>query len=544
MNLLSEAHIRRLYAQGVDAVVRLVHRLADRIEELEAQPVREPQPVRAALAKELAKTKRTLHRRSQELLEQHQLNHQLLRRIRELEREIERGAAAVVRDSHNSSLPPSLDPPWQKVPRTRSLRKKSGRQVGGQPGHRGSTLKPSARPDRLITHAPETCPGCGSALGEAEVLSAERRQVFDLPPVKMIVTEHRREARRCPDCGLTARAEFPAGLRAPVQYGPRLLARAAYLNLYQLLPVARTTEALADLFGCAPSPAVIQRAARLFSGKLVRSEQRLKAAIRDSAVLGADETGLRVAGGNGWIHVTRTDGLTHYAYDTRRGRDAMNEVGILPQFTGTLVRDGYHSYQSFGQCRHALCNAHLLRELVFVAEIDPAQAVWARPLSALLIEMKEAASTARAAGQAQLSEETKGASLGRYDRLLRKADKLNPYPPKAEDGAGDSPLRKRAALSPARRLVNRLRRRREEVLCFMTDFSVPFTNNGAERDLRMIKVQQKVGGCFRTEVGARDFCRVRSYLSTARKQGHPLLHALERVLAGKPLAFSMAEGAG
>lgn len=360
----------------------------------------------------------------------------------------------------------------------------------------------------------------------------------------MIVTEHRRETRRCRFCATLAKAEFPASVRAPVQYGPRLLARAAYLNLYQLLPAARTAEALSDFFGCHLSPATIQRAGRFSSGKLVRAEQRLKAALRDSRVVGADETGLRVCGAQGFVHVARTDELTHFAYDTRRGRDAMIEVGILPQFTGTLVRDGYHSYASFGQCRHSLCNAHVLRDLVFVEEIDPAQAAWTKPLASLLIEIKEATAEARAAGRAQLSVEVKRAYLRRYDRVVKKADRLNPHPSADMDGGGDSPKKKRPPLSPTRRLLNRLLGRRDEVLRFMSDLAVPFTNNGAERDLRMVKVQQKVSGCFRTAEGARDFCRVRSYLSTARKQGHPLLHALERVLSGKPLPLSPAAGAG
>lgn len=396
MNLLSEAHIFRIYDQGVDSVVRLVHRLADRISDLEARVICSPQPVIARLSKELASLKRTLARQSQELLEQRQLNHQLLSRIRELEREVERGTVA--RDSHNSSLPPSLDLPWQKVKCTRSLRKKSGLKPSGQHGHRGATLKQSARPDHVITHAPEACPGCGASLREEDVISSERRQVFDLPPVRVIITEHRGETRRCPECGTEAGGDFPAGVHAPVQYGPRLLARAAYLNLYQLLPVARTSEALRDLFGCAPSTAIIQRAGRLFSGKLVRCEQRIKAAIRDSEVVGADETGLRVAGACGYIHAARTDELTHFAYDSRRGRDAMQEVGILPQFTGTLVRDGYLSYSRFEGCRHALCNAHLLRDLVFVEELSPTQKAWTKPLSALLVEIKKAAAEARSAG--------------------------------------------------------------------------------------------------------------------------------------------------
>lgn len=531
MNLLSEAHIYRIYDQGVDSVVRLVHRLADRITDLEARVICSPQPVIARLSKELASLKRTLTRQSQELLEQRQLNHQLIRRIRELEREIERGGA-VTRDSHNSSLPPSLDLPWLKAKRTRSLRKKSGRRPGGQPGHCGSTLKPSERPDHVVTHAPQKCLGCGASLDATDVIASERRQVFDLPPVRLLVTEHRRETRRCPTCGTEARGDFPTGVHAPVQYGQAVLARAAYLNLYQLLPVARTSEALRDFFGCAPSPAIIQRAGRVFSEKLVRCEQRIKAAIRDSRVVGADETGLRVAGASGWIHAARTDDLTHFAYDARRGRDAMNEVGILPQFKGTLVRDGYLSYSRFEGCRHALCNAHLLRDLVFVEELSPAQKAWTKPLAALLIEIKEAAEKARAAGDAQLGEELKGTFLRRYDRLIKKADQLNPHPTQE---TGDSPKKKRPALSPQRRLVNRLMRRREEVLRFMTNLAVPFDNNGTERDLRMVKLQQKIGGCFRTEGGARDFCRVRSYLSSARKQGHALLHSLECALAGKPL---------
>jgi transposase len=346
MNLLSEAHIFRIYDQGVDSVVRLVHRLADRITDLEARVICAPQPVIARLSKELASLKRTLARQSQELIEQRQLNHQLIRHIREMEREVERGGL-VARDSHNSSLPPSLDLPWQKVSRTRSLRKKSGLRPGGQPGHRGSTLKQSGHPDQVITHAPEACPGCGASLDATNVIASERRQVFDLPPVRFIVTEHRAESRRCSACGVTATAEFPAGVHAPVQYGQAVLARAAYLNLYQLLPVARTSEALGDLFGCAPSPAIIQRAGRVFSEKLVRCEQRIKAAIRDSEVVGADETGLRVAGANGYVHAARTEELNHFAYDSRHGRDAMQEVGRLPQFTGTLVRDGYLSYSRF-----------------------------------------------------------------------------------------------------------------------------------------------------------------------------------------------------
>lgn len=533
--MIDEHYFLSLYSQGARAVLRYLQQIERRVSDAEARVERCQQALITRLSKELARAKATLARKTAQLVEQQQLNHQLRCRIRELERELER-STPVARDSHNSSLPPSLDPPWKKVPRTRSLRGKSGLKVGGQPGHRGSTLRRIESPDRVITHAADSCLGCGRTLRSTDATATERRQVFDLPEVRLSVTEHRTEARRCRQCGAVSKVGFPAGVRAPAQYGPGVLARSTYFRLYQLLPAARTAEAMRDLFGCPLSPATVERSGRLFSGKLVRCEQRLKAAIGDSAVVGADETGLRVAGRGGWVHVARTDELTHLAYDSRRGVEAMRDVGILPRLRGALVRDGYLSYTRFEQCRHGLCNAHLLRELVFIEETDPKQEVWTKPFAALLLEIKEAASEARAAGDARLSEAAQVAYLRRYDRLVEKADRLNPPP--REGSGSDSPKRKRPPLSPQRRLVNRLRRRRDEVLRFMTDLAVPFTNNGSERDLRMVKVQQKVAGCFRTEDGAKDFCRVRSYLSTARKQGHRLLYALERVLAGKPLPLT------
>jgi len=540
MNLYSEAHIRRIYKQGEPAIVRLVHRLVDNIEDLQALLIRTPQPVIARLSQELAKAKRTLARQTDELIRARQLNHQLLRRLRELEHEVERGVQPhVERDSHNSSLPPSLDLPWRKVPRTRSLRKKTGLQPGGQFGHRGATLRQVAQPDQVIMHTPETCTNCGAQLHHSTPTVSVRRQVFDLLEGRMKVIEHRAETRRCPACRAMTKAKFPDTVRAPVQYGQGVLSRSVYLHLYQLLPVARTSETMRDLFACHISVATIQRAARVSSAKLVNTEQRIKAAIRDSAVIGADETGLRVAGSAAYIHVARTDGLTHYAYDGRRGKAAMDETGILPQFRGTLVRDGFSSYKWYEQCRHSLCNAHLLRDLVFVEESSPAQKVWTSPFAKLLLKIKDTVAQAKTDAEVELSAQTKNDFLRRYDKLVKRADRLNPPPPKrtAESTATKKPS---TQLTP-RRLINRLQRRRDEVLRFMTDTSVPFDNNGSERDLRMIKLQQKISGCFRTPDGARNFCRVRSYLSTARKQGYSLLAALERALTGKPLAFQSAK---
>ncbi len=466
MKLFSEAHIYRIYTQGVDATVSLVHRLVDKIEDLEAHLIRSPQPVIASLAKDLAKVKSTLARQTDELRRECQLNHQLRRRIRELEREVERGTQPVRRDSHNSSLPPSLDPPWQKVTRTRSLRHKTGKQAGGQFGHRGTTLTQVTQPDAIIIHAPEACSGCGLRLDHNQPQTIIRRQVFDIRDGRVQVTEHRASTHRCATCGTTTKAQFPAAVRAPVQYGQGVLSRSVYLHLYQLLPVARTSETMRDLFNCAISSATIQRAARCSSGKLVGTEQRLTAAIRDSAVIGVDETGLRVAKQGGYVHVARTEALTHYAYDERRGQAAMDDIGILPHFRGTLVRDGFSSYKWYEQCRHSLCNVHLLRDLVFVEESSPAQKVWTTPLAKLLLKIKDAVAKVNAETDAQLSEQTKNEYLRRYDRLVKRADRLNP-PPKKRTAQRDVAAKPATQLTP-RRLVNRLQRRRDEVLRFMT----------------------------------------------------------------------------
>jgi transposase len=358
--------------------------------------------------------------------------------------------------------------------------------------------------------------------------------VFDIADGKVSVTEHRAEAIRCPACGTTTKAKFPAGVRAPAQYGPEVITRAVYLHLYQLIPVARTSETMRDLFGCTLSPATVQRAGKVCSGKLVRCEQRIKAAIRDSAVIGVDETGLSVAGGSGWVHVARSETHTHYGYDERRGKAAMDEIGILPQFTGTLVRDGFPSYRRYEQCDHSLCNAHLLRELVYIEEVDPDQKVWIEPLRKLLFTAKESASEAKTLGEDQIDAKKQNSFFQRYGKIVKQADKLNPQPPKRNRGPGP-PVKMRESGPTARSIISRLQKKRDEILRFMTDLSVPFDNNGSERDLRMLKLVQKISGCFRTADGARRFCRIRSYLSTARKQGHSLLCSIERALNGKPL---------
>jgi len=450
-------------------------------------------------------------------------------RIRELEKSLEEGAVVepapvIKRDSHNSNQPPSLDLPWTKPKRTGSLRKQSALKVGGQPGHAGVTLQMVASPNRIIEHVTDVCSGCGASLEAIEPLRFFRRQVFEIENGSLSAIEHRTSTKVCPACSNVSKGQFPLSVKAPVQYGASVMSRALYLHLYQLLPVARTQEAMRDLFGCSISQASIQRAARFCSSKLIRCEQRIKAAIRDSAVIGADETGIRINGTNAWVHVARTEQLTHLAAHTHRGQAAFNAIGILNRFRGTLVRDGWFSYKWYQQCKHSLCNAHLLHDLTFIGEAQPGHEPWTTALAKLLVEIKDAVETGRNSSLSELDSELHKDFLSRYDALLAKG----------EEAVRGSPNLKSVGLTAAN-LLNRFIKSKTEVLRFMTDLAVPFDNNGSERDLRMLKLQQKIAGCFRTTEGVTTFCRVRSYLSSARKQGKSLLIALERALNGKPI---------
>ena len=334
---------------------------------------------------------------------------------------------------------------------------------------------------------------------------------------------------RCQVCAAIARSFFPAFVKAPVQYGAAACAKSLYLHLYQLIPIARTAEAMRDLFACPMSSATIQRAARLCAGKLVHSEQRTKAAIRQSAIAGVDETGIRVGGEVFWVHVARTETLTHLEPHAKRGKAAFDHIGIINQFKGILIRDGWSSYKWYSQCRHSLCNAHLLRDLTFIAEAYPPQQSWTNALCRLLIEMKDAVEAARQAAQTKLDAALQNVFLERYDGILSDAERAiaRASPPKTN------------SLTP-QQLVRRLTRNKREILCFLFDFAVPFDNNGSERDLRMLKLQQKIAGCFRTMAGSLTFCRIRSYLSSARKQGRSVPVALKGALLGKPTLLNRA----
>jgi transposase len=280
-----------------------------------------------------------------------------------------------------------------------------------------------------------------------------------------------------------------------------------------------------ELFGCALSAGTLSTAVRQCAAGLIETELKIKRGLRRSPVIHADETGLRVAGRLHYVHVASTARLTHYGADTRRGKAAIDEIGVLPQYRGTLVHDGWLSYTFYPKCKHALCGAHLLRELTYFEELAQETKAWASPLKELLLEMKAEVERVSAEGGKRLPADKLAALTESYDRLTAEGLKAPP--------ASDVP---EGVRKQARNLLLRLERRKEEVLRFVTDFCVPFDNNQAERDLRMVKLQQKTSGCFRTEDGARRFCRIRSYLSTARKQGRGVLRALDSACRGEPLS--------
>jgi transposase len=463
----------------------------------------------------------------------------LQQQVRQLQQVVDEQAAAIqslrdqlAKNSRNSGKPPSSD--GLKKRRTRSLRKKSGRHSGGQKGHKGHTLRQVEKPDRVQVHQASTCPHCASDLQSVTSRDQEKRQVFDVPPVRIEVTEHRAEVKDCPECGQQVKGTFPAEVTQPVQYGPRLKVQAAYLNNYQLIPWARTCEMLGDFYGHTPAEALVQEANTAMVEQTEPSRTVVKQQLIAADVAHFDESGLRVEGKLNWLHVTSIGSHTHYAVHPKRGQEAMKEIGILPMFKGRAVHDHWSSYFTFENCQHALCNAHHLRELQFV--VDQYKQDWAQKMSQLLLDIKAEVEEADPR-QMSLSPE-RIAHLERcYDEMIAEGLAANPLP------ATPPPKKRgRKKQSPPKNLLDRLKQRKPEVLAFMYDFHVPFDNNLAERDVRMVKVKQKVSGAFRTRTGAETFCAIRSYISTVRKHGRNVIDAMYDALTGSPFIPVAGDG--
>lgn len=439
------------------------------------------------------------------------------RRVRHLEEQL-------AKNSRNSSKPPSSD--GFKKPAPKSLRKKGKRKSGGQPGHTGHTLKMADNADHTEVHRVEECQHCGRSLANQSADGVEKRQVHDLPPLRLIVTEHQAETKTCA-CGHLNKAAFPEGVNAPVQYGEGIKAAAVYLKNYQFLPYDRTCELLNDVFGCPMSEGTLANIIAQSHTLAADPVEKIKELIERAAVAHFDETGSRVDGKLWWLHSASTAQATYYDIHRKRGSEAIDDIGILSDFLGRAIHDFWKPYFDY-DCLHGLCNAHHLRELIFVHEQH--QQDWADRMIDCLLDIKEAVYQAKeitdhlAAGQIQAFE-------ARYQQILDEGYAQNPLPPLPRKAKKKRGRRKK---TKARNLLERLDEHRNEALAFMYDFNVPFDNNQAERDLRMMKVQQKISGMFRTEDGAKAFCRIRSYISTARKNAVGAMDALTRLFSGNP----------
>jgi transposase len=329
------------------------------------------------------------------------------------------------------------------------------------------------------------------------------------------------------------KAEFPSGIKAPVQYGKGIRSVVGYLLGYQLLPFERCAETIKDLFECHLSVGTLATIFEECSSELNEPLLLIKEGLSQSAVIGVDETNLRVKQKPQWVHVSSTDQLTLLCHDKRRGAAAIENIGILAGYKGVAVHDGFSAYDQYRQCQHSLCNAHILRELNYV--IETSKPDWAKEMKQLLLDIKAAVAVASEEGKKRLAVRQEKEFLSRYERIVSEAGKLYPPLKRKKNGSKTRRPRESPIVGAARKLVNRLRVRRDEILLFMQDFRVPFDNNQAERDLRMLKVKQKISGCFRTDKGAEEFCQLRSYISTMKKQGQSAMGTIRSVFAGKPL---------
>jgi len=433
--------------------------------------------------------------------------------IDRLEERVKKLEDQIAKDSNNSSKPPSSD----NAPRTKSQRKPSGKKPGGQKGHKGQSLEMTSTPDHREIHEVNMCDNCEASLEQEIAHSHERRQVFDLPKLSIEVTEHLIEIKECPHCREDCMGQFPENVTAPVQYGKRIKALSVYLNQYQLLPLQRLSEFFEDVLDQRISEASLLTFKNELYDSLQSFENEIKERLIQSDIAHFDETGHRVKGKRQWLHSVGTQHLTFYASHKKRGAEAMEDIGILPLFEGRAMHDYWSSYYKF-DCDHGLCNSHHFRDLTFLEERH--HQTWAKSMKKLLTDIYEAVNTSKERGHQKLSSKNIKKFVRRYKNIVTRG--FNRQPPVIKTGK-----RGKTKKGIVINFLERLRDRKNEVLAFMYDFNVPFTNNLAERDIRMVKVQQKISGTFRTQKGADIFCRIRGYISTCRKNAVNVMMAIE-----------------
>jgi transposase len=429
-------------------------------------------------------------------------------------------AAQVKSNSRNSSKPPSSD--GLAKPSPKSLRGKSGRKPGRPEGQPGATMELTDHPDKKVRHRPARCGRCGKSLKNAPVTAVERRQVIDIPPVKAVTTEHQMLTVRC-GCGCETKAQAPDGVTAPVQYGPRIMGTGIYLWHGQFLSRDRACQALSEMFGCAPSPGALAAAARKTAGLLAPALAAITRHLIACEVVHFDETGFRTAGKLAWVHSASWGKFVLVTVHAKRGKDGMKAAGVLPFFRGIAVHDAWKPYDTFEDVAgHALCGAHVLRELVAVTETGTGlDKAWAQQAIDALLALDEAAEAARAAGQDAINPETRKKHEDWYRQAAATGIALNA-------GRQGKLQQKRHALA------TRMQDREADYLRFARDLRVPFTNNAAEQAIRMSKLRIKVSGCMRSMTGAEEFCAIRSYLATAARHRTGALDALTSAFQGRP----------
>jgi transposase len=417
----------------------------------------------------------------------------------------------------------------KQAKRTRSLRKSSGKKNGAQYGHVGHGLEKVEKPDQVKAYAVKECSECHACLEREPVKRMEKRQEFELPEIRLLVIEHQAEVKSCPHCGHENQAEFPAGITQPTQYGSDFKALLVYLNQKQFLAQERVVEFCSDVLNQPLGDGTVVEASNQASRVVEPVNQRIQEYLSATEEpVHFDETGLRVEQKNHWVHSAGTERATNYHVDEKRGRIGIDNAGILPKRTGKSVHDDWAAYYTYDKAQHASCNAHHLREFAFLQERYPQN--WEADMVEHLLFIKKTVAEAVAQGLSCLPQEQLLAFEARYDELVAQGLAINPAPERPPGYRG------KLKQTPPKNLLDRLQNHKTAVLAFMYDFKVPFDNNLAERDIRMVKLKQKISGCFRTKDGAKVFCSIRGYLSTARKNGVSAFAALKLAMSGSPYA--------
>jgi transposase len=432
-------------------------------------------------------------------------------------------------DSRTTHAPPSTDP----RPKPRSQRRKTGKKTGGQPGHPGHRLEPVKKPDSVVVHTVTACADCGHHLDKTKVTNTTSHQVFELPKIELFVTDHRCESKICPKCTATTTATPPSGAEQPTQYGSRLVAFATYLHVGQFIPLERTADLIEVITGARVSEGWISSCQDRVSAQLNPFMKAITAALRAAKVICCDESGFRFSGKRHWLHVCCTAFLTLLMCHRKRGDKGTSALGVLPGYTNIAIHDHWSTYFKYTKCSHGVCNEHHARELNSVTDRDGQP--WAEAMKIVLYDGLELKQNYHDKNL-KIPPEKIRTIIARYNACLREGFAANPEPPPSA-----MPKRGRLKRGKTLSLLHRLRDRKKETLRFLYDPAVPWSNNQAERDIRPMKIQQKVSGGFRTEKGSVRFCRIRSYLSTTSKNGIHPFDAIVSALAGNPWLPKVAE---